>query len=34
MKLDEIVIELDLLRGTTGGETIINPSGNLKMSEQ
>jgi hypothetical protein len=25
MKLNEIVIELDLLRGTTGGEIIINP---------
>jgi hypothetical protein len=25
MKLNEIFIELDLLRGTTGGEIIINP---------
>jgi hypothetical protein len=25
MKLNEIVIELDLLRGTTGGEVISNP---------
>jgi hypothetical protein len=25
MKLNEIVIELGLLRGTTGGEIIINP---------